>query len=424
MLTMGAVMVVHTRLSLLLASARSFVLLLACTAFAVHADNQGPWQRHTIDNSSKGADGVRLADANGDGLMDIVTGWEEGGIVRLYLNPGLVKSKEKWPDVTVGPAKNVEDAVMVDLDNDGAMDIVSSCEGKTKTMFVHWGPKDKSRLLDEDAWATEPIPATMGKQQWMYCLPVPNDDRSITHLLVGSKGENAELGHFFLPRENRRDFSKWVYYRYCDVGWIMSLEMAGGTNSNLLLVTDRKGKQRGVMSMCFQGGWDMKYFEHDQAEYMFGAMLPDAFSEGEFVVAVATRNGVVRLFKTDEVPSISTIPKPKVIDIPNPFGIKNGKAVAIGKIDNDGNADLVVSFNTQGQKDKPGVAWIKVIPDQDPKDWPAYDISGLEGKKFDRIELIDLDGDGDLDVLTCEEVDNLGVIWYENPYGKPELIKP
>jgi len=43
------------------------------------------------------------------------------------------------------------------------------------------------------------------------------------------------------------------------------------------------------------------------------------------------------------------------------------------------------------------------------------DISGPKGVKFDRIELIDLDGDGDLDVLTCEERDNLGVIWYENP---------
>ena len=33
-----------------------------------------------IDASSRGADGVRLADVNGDGLMDITTGWEEGGI--------------------------------------------------------------------------------------------------------------------------------------------------------------------------------------------------------------------------------------------------------------------------------------------------------------------------------------------------------
>jgi hypothetical protein len=30
-----------------------------------------PWVRHTVDKSLKGADGVRLADFNGDGLLDI-----------------------------------------------------------------------------------------------------------------------------------------------------------------------------------------------------------------------------------------------------------------------------------------------------------------------------------------------------------------
>ena len=45
-----------------------------------------------------------------------------------------------------------------------------------------------------------------------------------------------------------------------------------------------------------------------------------------------------------------------------------------------------------------------------------HDISGTaEGVKFDRIHIMDVDSDGDLDVITCEERDNLGVIWYENP---------
>ncbi len=47
--------------------------------------------------------------------------------------------------------------------------------------------------------------------------------------------------------------------------------------------------------------------------------------------------------------------------------------------------------------------------------WAAHDISGAAGSKFDLIELIDLDADGDLDVVACEEVANLGVFWYENP---------
>src|SRR5688500_651755 len=90
-----------------------------------------PWQRHTIDDSAKGADGVRIADANGDGLLDIATGWEEAGLLRVYLNPGVEKARERWPAVTVGKMKSPEDAVLVDLDGDGAVDVVSCCEGRT-----------------------------------------------------------------------------------------------------------------------------------------------------------------------------------------------------------------------------------------------------------------------------------------------------
>lgn len=38
-----------------------------------------------------------------------------------------------------------------------------------------------------------------------------------------------------------------------------------------------------------------------------------------------------------------------------------------------------------------------------------------KGVKFDRIELLDLGADGDLDVATSEEFTRLGVICYENP---------
>ena len=42
-------------------------------------------------------------------------------------------------------------------------------------------------------------------------------------------------------------------------------------------------------------------------------------------------------------------------------------------------------------------------------------ISDAEGVKYDRIELLDLDRDGDLDMITCEERAGLGVVWFENP---------
>ena len=48
--------------------------------------------------------------------------------------------------------------------------------------------------------------------------------------------------------------------------------------------------------------------------------------------------------------------------------------------------------------------------------WKSHEIGGPEGHKYDRIEMYDVDGDGDLDALCCEEVDQLGVFWYENPH--------
>jgi hypothetical protein len=110
-----------------------FASCMACLALAAvvgaSGSSRNPWPRHVIDDSSRGADGIRLADVNGDGLPDITTGWEEGGTVRVYLNPGPTKAKEKWPAVTVGHVGDVEDAVFVDLDGDGTLDLVFSCEG-------------------------------------------------------------------------------------------------------------------------------------------------------------------------------------------------------------------------------------------------------------------------------------------------------
>ncbi|MDB4394290.1 VCBS repeat-containing protein, partial [Rhodopirellula sp.] len=110
------------------------------------------WKRHTIDSSDRdagkrGADGVRLADVNGDGHVDITTGWEEGGAVVIYLNPGPSLATGRWPSVTVGSVKGVEDAVFADLDQDGRMDVVSCAEGKINNVFVHWAPKFKTKYV-------------------------------------------------------------------------------------------------------------------------------------------------------------------------------------------------------------------------------------------------------------------------------------
>ncbi len=66
-----------------------------------------------------------------------------------------------------------------------------------------------------------------------------------------------------------------------------------------------------------------------------------------------------------------------------------------------------------------GLVWLDG-KDLSPSCESAYQsISGAHNAKYDKVELIDMDLDGDLDILTCEEnygpnSEGLGVIWYEN----------
>ena len=129
-----------------------------------------PWKRHTIDASEKGADGVRLQDVNGDSLPDIATGWEESGVVRIYLHPGSEKVTQAWPAVTVGQVASPEDAVFVDIDGDGVFEVVSSTEGDERTLYIHQAPRDGYE--DPERWTTRPIVRSQGKGQWMFVVPL------------------------------------------------------------------------------------------------------------------------------------------------------------------------------------------------------------------------------------------------------------
>ncbi|MCA9051673.1 MAG: hypothetical protein KDA89_23205, partial [Planctomycetaceae bacterium] len=55
------------------------IIIAVNSVVATGWTHEVPWHRHTIDQSSQGADGVRFGDVDGDGRLDLATGWEEGG---------------------------------------------------------------------------------------------------------------------------------------------------------------------------------------------------------------------------------------------------------------------------------------------------------------------------------------------------------
>jgi hypothetical protein len=401
------------------------LLLVGCLAVAAQAatlgPSQNPWPRHVIDDSSRGADGIRLADVNGDGLPDIATGWEEGGTVRVYLNPGPAQAKEKWPAVTVGHAGDVEDAVFVDLDGDGAVDVVSSCEGKTRSMFVHWAPRQRDRCLDEKAWRTEPLPASAHVMRWMFCLPLQIDGKHGVDLVAGGKDKDAAIGWFEAPAEVRR-LADWKWHPLRPCGWLMSLvarDMDGDADMDIVF-TDRKGTNTGAAWLENPGlgaGPTKPWREHAIGgagrEVMF-LELVDLDRDGLEDVLVGVKPREILWLRRLGRSGWAWEPH----SIPQPQDTGTAKAVNAADFDGDGKLDLVFSCEAA----KPplhGLMWLSCEGPFTTGTWVPHVLSGPDGIKHDLIGLVDLNGDGHPDVITTEESagkggTGLGVIWYEN----------
>lgn len=357
-----------------------------------------PWVRHTIDSSFRGADGVRLADFNGDGRSDVVTGWEESGVIRLYLNPGDDRTKSVWPAVTVGNGASPEDAVPIDLDGDGRLEIVSCHEGGFKRVLVH--TQVGSELLDEESWRTQRVAALDG-QRWMFATEVALvcGRRAVA---FGSKTGDASITLFTSPiKGSASKLSDWHVTRIRDAGWIMSLRSIDmdGDGDQDLLYSDRKGPNRGVgwLEQPDENSPDVEWKDHS----IGAAGMEPMFLDGDRNrILLSTRNSVWLDFRRQGDGNWQSISHP------NPAGLPNGKAIA-----RLGDRGIVQTFNSDVSKKiakRVGVWYAS-----DAKQWVP--ISRTESVKLDRIECLDLDGDGDLDVLTCEERKNQGVIWYENP---------
>ena len=108
----------------------------------------------------------------------------------------------------------------------------------------------------------------------------------------------------------------------------------------------------------------------------------------------------------------------EVIAVPDWTG--RAKSVTASDLNQDGFKDLIVSTNTEGAE-LDGLIWTSGASlQQAATQRQFFSISGKKACKYDRLLTLDLDGDGDDDILTCEENAGensvgLGVIWYENP---------
>jgi hypothetical protein len=260
----------------------------------------------------------------------------------------------------------------------------------------------------------------------MYAYPAQIDGKNGLDIIAGGKHKNAQKGWFEAPK-NARCLNQWKWHSISSVSWLMSIMMSDMDNDGDLdiLISDRKGVLKGVRWLENPGTlkkqkeeWKNHNISSQGLEVMF-LDLKDLDGDGlEDVIVTEATTRKIWFLKRLNKSGLSWESYP--IDIPK--YTSKSKSVVVGAVNEDGKLDLVHSFE-KAEGNLEGVYWLsyKNLPTE--AKWQWHKISGPKGIKYDRLELIDLDGDGDLDVLTCEEnygadSKGLGVIWYENQIKK------
>lgn len=391
----------------IVAAILSSLLLTTC------APTSRPWRTHVIDDSLRGADGVRAADVNGDGVPDLVTSWENSGVTRIYLS---ATDRRGFEAVTVGRSRKPEDAVFTDLDGDGASDVVGSAEGPPGRVTAYWAPSARAGATE---WRSDVLHEDASSR--MYALPMDVDGRAGLDIVTGSKGPGASVGWLESPADPR-DPSAWTYHHISDAGWIMSIIATDVDNDGRtdILISDREGGLAGVR-------WLERPRAGDEATAPWRDRYVGARGDHPHFVAVADldgdgRNEVVVPYRHADEPRLSVFRlagdrwRESRLRYPAIAGTVP-KGAAVGDVDLDGRPDIVLSTE-DAHGTRRGIVWLRSRDGPFVKDWEARDVSGPSGVKFDASLLLDVDGDGDLDVVNTEEAEGhggLGLVWYENP---------
>ena len=412
------------------------------------------FERHVIDGTGSGADGVHLGDINGDGFPDVVSGWEESSDLKVYLHPGVseLDLKEPWVSVDVRGGQgvpNIEDAAFADMDGDGKLDaVVSATEGEDNTganrrVRVHQWDTSKE-ITDASSWKASAVYKDEPTERFMKVRAAQLDGKHGAEIVAlsrdlfdGSSDDTPSKSgavHLFTagPVEQIAQASNWTHQELGNVHKGKSIELidmdqdndidilyAGTSTIAWLENPARSGTQEwknhtigaaSDLAICDINGDGWRDIVATAGRKEFPVVA-------KWFQGIAEADGSIR-WQQHDIRIERKLPT-KFYQLEN-FALKS---IACGHFrpgaDQEGPADIIITTSGSGY----GIFWV-VAGDGFTSDlttpWTAVPLTEYKWiTKYDNIMTVDMDFDGDTDFVTSEENEGLlfqgaGVLWYEN----------
>ncbi len=318
------------------------------------AGDGSTWTEHTIDGTFDGARGVFVSDLDGDGDNDVIATGEFESTVTWFENTS--GDGLNWnPQVIDNSAPGGIDVWAGDVDGDGDLDVLAAAEG-----------------ANEIAWYENNGPASL---HGAFLATLSWTEHQVDNSFVGAHGVfGADL-----DLDGDTDFLG-AARNDNDVTWWENLDGEGGSF------------QKRTIAGAFTS-----------ARSVFAT---DLDSDGDFDVLSAALNLTeISWWENETLHRSATYPSENLLD--STFG--GARSIAAGDLDGDGDNDIAgLAF------DDDEVAWWENT-NGDGSVWTKRIIPGTyDGARS--IEVVDIDRDGDNDLLTsAENIDDIS--WWENVAG-------